>query len=186
MKKATVGFFVLVLALVVSACAPRQAISQVPERYLIVPGKSVGQLSLEMPIEGFIAKFGQPNFANFARPQSGLPFEPVRVYGWTANEIAVFTRPNHNNRVFVILIFRGTESAPAAENLRFTTDEGLGLKSFRLNIVNVYGRVAYQMTRWGAEWLFFENGLVFGFATADKPDQASAVGVWSKAVWNLP
>lgn len=157
-----------------------------PEGYLVTPGKSLGQYSLDWSLDMFLAKLGTPSSIT---PLPFFPFGTANSYLWEQYGLAVYTRPDHQNRVLMIVIFRmpGNPSV-AAENLKYRTAEGIGIDSPRTTIEQVYGdhrsRGVDPILK--AEWVYYSNGLVFAFSTKNKPDQAGAIGVWSQEVWNLP
>lgn len=153
---------------------PKQFLT--PGRYLIVPGKSLGKLSLEASIDDLQAQLGAPTWI---RPES-FRFDIVMSYVWAHYGIAVYTHPARENKVLMILLFRVVGNPTiAAENAKYRTIDGVGLESPRAWISRMNWDVAFRFAPTDdGEFYFFSNGLIFAFDLKQKPDQVAIVGVW--------
>ncbi len=176
MKRSAVVGLLLVVALLVAVCVPRQALAQIPDRYLILPGQAIGPYSLDMTIAEFRAKLGTPS-TTIARIVDGLSIPTA--YFWRQYGIAVFAYTDiaRRGKVYEIALFAVLDNPAVTEaNARYRTAQGLGIGSHRAEVHQTHGEV--WLRSWALE--YFKDGVAFEFSNhgPSGPDRAIAVRVF--------
>ncbi len=183
MKRGTAAFFIVAL---VSILTVPSVWSQADPDFLIIAGTAMGKYSLSWTLDQYKQELGQEfEMGSWeTKTLDGSSSFTVQYFFWEKMALEVLVRPDRNNQVIGINLYRRPNNLALDEiNKKYRTADGLGLYSTRAEIEQVLGRPDYEWSIQSELYISYNSGIIFGFNKNKDPNVVAMVGVWLHKGW---